>query len=453
MSLRAKFAAALSAFSVLLTLGLGWVMFADQKRALTLSLDGREQRQIVEFAALCRQAELSRNDLVLFNYLRMLIQDPAVAYAAFVDARGVARVHSDARFALRPWREFEASSPPAAVRRELAVPGSNGLLAVVGFSRTYRDSLYRAALAKLMRRAWQLSAIVIAVACFGSLWLATTITRALRACVDGAVAIGNGDFNRRIELHSRDELGALAQAFNVMAEKLAALDQLKDEFIATVSHDLRGPVGAMMMTAETLQQGLYGPLSGPQIECLAMLKISGSKLIAFVNNVLDAAKIKAGKMELNPEPVDVAEAAAEVVALFAPLAASKAVTLTADVAGQDGRAIADRQKLEQVLNNLVSNALKFTPRDGRITVEVRVDGKFVRIAVRDTGLGIAAEDLPKMFRKFQQIDLAKQRELKIVGTGLGLTICQSLIEAQGGRIWVESQKGVGSSFLFTLPRA
>ena len=248
---------------------------------------------------------------------------------------------------------------------------------------------------------------------------------------------------------------SLVSFINSEAERrrLIIIDAVKDDFMSTVSHDLRGPVNAMVMIVDMMSRGMYGPLTEKQMHNLQLVKDSGRKLTAFVSNILDSAKIKAGKMEFRKGEVRLQEVLPNLVELFTLSATARGVAIDhkfpADLPSID----ADREKLEQVINNLVGNAMKFTPQGGKITLEGDPEGAdFVRISVSDTGLGISKEDLPKLFKKFQQVDLAQQKEMKVVGTGLGLAICKTVVEAHGGRIWVDSEKGKGSSFRFTMPR-
>ncbi|MBI4370895.1 MAG: CHASE2 domain-containing protein [Elusimicrobia bacterium] len=233
--------------------------------------------------------------------------------------------------------------------------------------------------------------------------------------------------------------------------RLLILDAAKDHFVSTVSHDLRGPVNAMIMVVQAMRAGLYGPLNEKQSQNLLRVETAGWQLVLLISNILDAAKIKAGRMKLHRQEVRPRELVSPVVEIFALVAASRGTALETRVPDDLPPLFADREKLEQVVNNLVSNALKFTPTGGRIIVGAELDGDGVRFRVDDTGRGIAAEDIPKLFQEFQQLDAGLRKELKIAGTGLGLAICRTIIEAHGGRIWVESEKGKGSSFLFTIP--
>lgn len=235
--------------------------------------------------------------------------------------------------------------------------------------------------------------------------------------------------------------------------RLALLDAVKDNVIAMVSHDLRGPVGTMIMAVELMQLEQHGPLAEDYKKKLGMIKEAGLRLTAFVNNILDAAKIKAGKLQLVRRPLRLAEAVVPLTEFFALSASIHKIALDVSLPAGLPEVDADREKLEQVVNNLVGNAMKFTPSGGRISISAEVDGEFVRLTVADTGKGIAPDDALKLFQEFAQVDVADQKAKGVVGTGLGLSICKTIVEAHGGRIWVESEPGKGSAFRFTVPVA
>lgn len=254
-----------------------------------------------------------------------------------------------------------------------------------------------------------------------------------------------------LAVHAASSLAAYARS-EEERRRLEMLDHVKDEFISMVSHDLRGPVGSMVMTTDLLLRGTQGPLTEKQTRSLKLIKDSGRKLVAFVSNVLDAAKIKAGKLELARQELKAQELLAGIVELFALTASAKGITLEQTAPADLPAVFADREKLEQVVNNLLGNAMKFTPDQGRVTLSAKPEDGFVRFSVTDTGHGISPENAAKLFKPFAQVDLAKQREIKAVGTGLGLSICKTIVEAHGGKIWVESELGKGTCFYFTIPR-
>lgn len=234
-------------------------------------------------------------------------------------------------------------------------------------------------------------------------------------------------------------------------DKLRTLDQMKDEFISTVSHDLRGPLDAITMITDTLERGDYGEIREEQKRLVTLIKDSARHLAAFVANILDAAKIRAGNFKYAMQEVRLQDLVPRVTRLFSVSAAARGVSVNNQVPTDLPAVLADADKLEQVFNNLVGNALKFTPRGGWVHIDAERDGEYIKLKVQDTGSGIPAEEQSKLFKKFQQVDVARHKELHIVGTGLGLSICKTIVEGHQGKIWVESAPGRGSTFCFTVP--
>ena len=268
--------------------------------------------------------------------------------------------------------------------------------------------------------------------------------------------LASGDFAGRVEIPNRDELGALAANLNRMSEELGRLYQQleaasrhKSEFLANMSHELRTPLNAIIGFSEVLIERMFGDLNEKQDEYLKDIFASGRHLLSLINDILDLSKIEAGKMELELTRFDLPAAIDNALTLVKGRAANHGITLTPDVDRRLGEFVADERKLKQVLVNLLSNAVKFTPEGGRVEIRaVRADGS-VEIAVSDTGIGIAAEDQELIFEEFRQVgsDYARKRE----GTGLGLALTKRLVGLHGGRIWVKSELGKGSTFTVALP--
>jgi len=230
-------------------------------------------------------------------------------------------------------------------------------------------------------------------------------------------------------------------------ESLRRADELKNRFLGMLSHELRTPLNSVLGFGSMLEDELAGPLNGAQRDYLGKMLGGANVLLALIDDLLDMSRIQAGRFSLSMRLIDFPEVISGVLSSLQPLAASSGVRLSSDVADLPPLR-ADDQRLGQVLYNLVGNAIKFTPPGGTITVRVERNGD-VRCAVRDTGQGIAADDIPKLFRPFSQ--LAPPGTSPIRGTGLGLSISKALIEAHGGTIGVVSEPGRGSEFWFTLP--
>jgi signal transduction histidine kinase len=232
--------------------------------------------------------------------------------------------------------------------------------------------------------------------------------------------------------------------------QLEQSNRYKSEFLANMSHELRTPLNAILGFSEILLDVTMNLTAGERTEFLRNIHSSGQHLLGLINDILDLAKIEAGKMELKAEEMRVAEALQEVTAILEPMARQQGLQLTMIGATEAGVIKADRSKFKQVLYNLLSNAVKFTPPPGQITITVKDAPDQLTVSVQDTGIGMKAEDLPKLFREFEQIDGSYTRRYQ--GTGLGLALCRRFVQMHGGRIWAESRFGKGSTFTFTIPR-
>jgi len=243
-----------------------------------------------------------------------------------------------------------------------------------------------------------------------------------------------------------------ARLFHEIADKSAQLEAAsrhKSEFLANMSHELRTPLNAVIGFSEVLLQRMFGALNEKQDEYLKDIYASGQHLLSLINDILDLSKIEAGRMELAPAPFHLPTALENAVTLVKERAARHGIALQVDLDPQLGQVVGDERKVKQVLLNLLSNAVKFTPEGGRISLKAsRRDGA-VEIAVTDTGIGIAPEDQAAIFEEFRQVGTDETRKQE--GTGLGLTLAKKFVELHGGRIWVESEPGRGSTFTFTLP--
>ncbi|MBI3553124.1 MAG: CHASE2 domain-containing protein [Elusimicrobia bacterium] len=232
--------------------------------------------------------------------------------------------------------------------------------------------------------------------------------------------------------------------------RLELLDRLKDELVSTVSHDLRGPVAGIIMYLDAILRGTYGPLTEKQRRVIELLLGNGRRLTFFVSNILDAAKIKAGRLQLHMSELRVEELFAETDGLYLTAAHAKKVAYERRIAPGLPPFQGDREKLEQVLNNIVGNALKFTPAGGRITLDSVLEGGRLLLRVADTGYGIAPEKLPALFTKLSDLDGPVSVE-KSSGPGLGLSICKAIVDGHGGTIRAESQPGQGTTVSVFLP--
>ncbi len=253
--------------------------------------------------------------------------------------------------------------------------------------------------------------------------------------------------NVRLFTETREKSEQLATANS----ELEAASRHKSEFLANMSHELRTPLNAVIGFSDVLEQGMVGGLSDKQREYIRDISSSGRHLLDLVNEILDLSKVEAGRMELERSEFSVCEAVLSAFNFVRERAAKHLIELAADVPADLGTISADERKIRQVLLNLLSNAVKFTPDGGWIGVTARRQDGQLTVSVRDTGIGIAAEDQPSVFEEFRQVGKADDRSRE--GTGLGLTLAKRFVELHGGRIWVESEVGKGSTFTFALPVA
>jgi len=243
-----------------------------------------------------------------------------------------------------------------------------------------------------------------------------------------------------------------ARLFREIQQKSAQLEvanQHKSEFLANMSHELRTPLNAIIGFSEVLLERMFGELNEKQDDYLKDIHSSGKHLLTLINDILDLSKVEAGRMELEPSTFDLPSAIGNAMTLIRERAQRHGIALTVAVEPGIAEVVADERKLKQILLNLLTNAVKFTPDGGRIDVSARRDAAGILIAVRDTGIGIAPEDQDAVFDAFRQV--GKHYTNKQEGTGLGLTLTRKFVELHGGRIWLESTPGKGSTFSFTIP--
>lgn len=254
----------------------------------------------------------------------------------------------------------------------------------------------------------------------------------------------NARLERTVE-SATQELRSTNRALATSNLELLETDRMREALVANVTHDLRTPLTAIKGAAENLLDGIAGALSADQREYAEIVREHATRLTSTVNELLQSARLQGGQVELQCELLDAHAVVDDVATGLAPIARERKIQL--EVRGSETRVSADREKLRRAVENLISNAVKFTDDGGRVTVEVTAGCDTVEVAVRDTGHGIPAEELPRVFERFYRGSARKP------GTGLGLSIARNLVRLQGGDITVESQLGRGSEFRVRLPHA
>jgi len=282
--------------------------------------------------------------------------------------------------------------------------------------------------------------------------LQALLGRARREPASEELDLPSGLKPRRLLVHAarlHGEPGGLVVVF-VDVTEIRRLESLRRDFVANVSHELRTPVTAVRSAAETLRGGAAADPEARE-RFLDIVDRNAERLHRLVEDLLDLSRIESRELRLAPEPLDLAQVAAGALALFRERADKRRIRLRAAVPADTPPARADRRALEQVLTNLVDNALKYCPEGAEVTVGAAVTPSAVELSVADSGPGIEAKHLPRLFERFYRVDAGRSRDLG--GTGLGLSIVKHLVEAMGGAVRVASSPGQGSTFTLSLPRA
>ena len=303
-----------------------------------------------------------------------------------------------------------------------------------------------------------------------SLTLGRGILGSVRELTAGFARFGRGEFAPPIEVHGDAELASVSreanrmatslklidaqreQALRRVAEKAVELEQMtayKSQFLANTSHELRTPLNSMLLLSGLLAENEGGHLTARQVGFAKTIHAAGKELLALIDQVLDLARIEAGRLEVQRAPVPLLEVAGRVERVFAPLAREKGLVFLVELGAEVPRAIhTDRQRLDQILTNLLGNAIKFTDR-GEVALRIHTDASRVSFGVSDTGVGVSPADQQRIFAPFEQVEGTPSR--RHGGTGLGLTIARELAQLLGGELLVESEPGRGSTFTCVLP--
>lgn len=429
------------------------------------------QRQAAALGRCCRFGRsvlLSPRAGVVDQTVRVALAGTPDRRALVVDARGALRYASPMSAGLRRallTRLRRDLSAPALPTRWAVLDGdiiAEGAIAIdrgglTAASPWPAGALLLAENEAAATRSWQrivtlvvLSGLAaVALAALAGAATVAAMTRPVRALTAAARGVAAGDYAARVPPAGTDELRALARAFNTMVDEVTHQRQVERDLLANVSHELAAPLGVIGGYAENLAEGVVVG----EAERLAALRAIGAearRLGRLTGDLLDLALLETGQVRVQPEPVPLGELLAGVRARFDPAAAGAGVALALDAAGAP-TIVTDGLRLEQVLVNLVTNAVQHTPAGGTITLGVRASGAEARLWVADTGVGIPADELPRIWERFYRLDKGRDRSSGGAGVGLGLAICRGVVTLLGGRIGAESTPGVGATFTIYLP--
>jgi signal transduction histidine kinase len=337
----------------------------------------------------------------------------------------------------------------AAMYVALPVTVDGRLVGVVYLSQPLRD--VRAVLGDLRVR-WILStAAALLLSGAVGLLLSRAIARPVRRLTDAAAAVSQGDLDQQVPIATEDELGGLSSTFNEMTARLRAARQMQVDFVANVSHELRTPLTTLKGMTETLRDGAIED-EAVRDRFLGTIEAETDRLIRLVNDLLTLSRADSGALHLTRAPVNIAALAEGLAARFAEQANEKGLLIEVQASSSCPLAWGDRDRIGQVLINLLDNAVKYSPAGGTIAVRVACPAEDqVRVEVRDEGVGIAPQELGRIGERFYRTDRARSREEG--GSGLGLAIARALVRAHDGELWVESEVGQGTTVSFVLPAA
>jgi signal transduction histidine kinase len=289
--------------------------------------------------------------------------------------------------------------------------------------------------------------LAVGIALLLTFVLSRRMTSPIEVLAKAARRLGHGDLSQRVRLQGESEVTALAEAFNSMAADLEYAEQLRRNMVADVAHELRTPLSNIQGYLEAIRDGVVEP----DAAAIGSLNEETSLLSRLVNELQELSLAEAGELKLVYQAEDIANLVKQAVTPWQPQVTARKLSLSVELPADLPLVNIDWQRVNQVLHNILENAVAHTPKGGTINVAASGKGKWVEVSVSDTGEGIPAEDLPHIFERFYRVD--KSRARATGGSGLGLTIAKRLIEAHGGTIAVQSKLGEGSRFSFTLPIA
>jgi len=429
------------------------------------------QREAVQrFAQVCRDSFQERNDLLALNYMKVAASGPEVRYLALTDTSNKLRVHSDllkgdpAALA-KPWpipedpQRLGLRVEPRADLGDRVDYWSIPVLlekrwlgtAHIGYDRGVLERTLQSDFRRAARHFAMVGLLLSLTAVVGAFLLAWHVNRPIQDLAEATRRMGEGDLEHRIRPSTRDELGGLTASFNAMAVQLERLQELREQTMSSVTHDLQAPLAAILSYAQLLREQAAERLREEDAHCIEAIVSGVKRLTIMTQDILDLAKLKAGRLILRKSPSEVPELVRESLRVMEGAAQGLQVRLESEVEPGLPPVMVDPTLIVRVLVNLVANSLRFTPEDGRVLVGAGPRDGSVEITVMDTGVGIPPQHIGSLFTRFTQVPDTMGASRQGMGTGLGLAICKEIVNAHGGSISATSKVGEGTTVRFTLP--
>ncbi len=470
MKLKLKFGISITIMVMILVAGISLFLVISERAILNKIIKDKKASRIElskNLAHVCRESIIGNDQLLIINQVKNIKRNnEEIIHIIYVNEKGKIMAHTEPKkignqdkklmmYKLDSEIPLEIIFPDKENTWDLFLPVMMGEkkagTITVRFSQVKLNMLIEETEQQTYTRIAGIAGVSLLLGLFGSVVLAGMMSGPIKKLSRGALSIGEGKLDTVIDIKSRDELGALAGEFNNMAKKLKELDDMKDAFVSNITHDLKSPLGAMKGYVDFLIKGRMGNINDRQRDALVRVSENAERLSNFIGDILDYAKINSGAIAIIREKINIADIIKETIGLIEPLADKKSIILEAKVPDETEELYGDRKNLERVLHNLISNAIKFTPEKGRITVSLEDKKKEFIVSVNDTGVGIPPDDINSIFDRFHQV----KDHIKLVktrGAGLGLAIVKGIVEAHEGRVWVESKLKKGSTFYFSLPK-
>ena len=473
MNLRTKFHLASSCLILTVVIGMMTSLVVFEKKRLRADIERQQMDELDKLARVCEDTMIVFDEPALFKYAKNLVAlaYPKILFAGFVYPKASAG---------SPWVWDQESdrisyvdesdrnvseiqdSGKTLIRNtlfnghkitELSKPVNRIGYVRIGYSQDAVNALLKETIRKSMKRFLVVGLFAIAFGLFLAQLFSAALSRPIKDLMQAANDIARGQKGVRIPVGGDDELGKLTKTFNHMSEELNKLDLLKDDFMSHVTHELRSPLTSIIATIELLSEMPFANKDAKVRRSIDRLIFGSERLNRLVDNILDLTRMEAGKMSFDIQPVNLGALVCEMADFFEPRAMEKELKIQAIVPPKFPLVLADSERIRQVISNLVHNAIKFT-NNGGIVLWVKEMNGMATVGVQDTGVGIPADKLNIVFRKFECLQDTRDRvEKPVPGSGLGLNIVQNSIKAQHGRIWVESEVDKGSTFIFQLPFA
>jgi signal transduction histidine kinase len=478
-TLKFKLTAFASLLVIFVALSFSYFIRRGQKEAIIERLETNRVDTVKALRQVAREGIIMNDETGLINYVQLLKRSQTIAYAMVIDPTGKILVHTDALEIGKTLSDPAAQAALATRSAEtpliqnlidkenrpvvdMTVPIMTNIspaefngVARIGYDKEAVDKIVSSSLADMDRHIAIAFVLALLLGLGGAFIFAWVMAQPIQTLIAGARKIGEGKLDHRINVSSNDELKDLADEFNLMAVKLGELDQMKQDFVSNVTHELRSPLTSIRGYLDLLIQEAAGKITTLQKDYLSVVKNSTVRLGRFIDNLLDVAKIEANKLKLSPEEVDLNGLAHEMEVLFKPQLDEKKLSFTNAVPKTTAHAFVDRDKFAEILINLTSNAIKFTPPEGNVRLECSEGPNYVEMRLQDSGVGIPTEMIGKLFNKFEQVKSTQGLARNQKGTGLGLAIVKGIVEAHGGKIWITSpapSTGKGTVFHFTVPK-